>query len=75
MEIAQDTDNKNPPRNNHEIAKNAAIVYSTEAEVQLCPCGNNFNPEREEIGAPMLQCVQILHWPIVLLLLVTKRPS
>ena len=66
IEIAYDTDNKYPPSDQHEIAKDAAVVFSTEAKEQLCASGGKFNPEREEIGAPMRERVYVFqHQPIV----------
>lgn len=61
IEEAKDTNHKNPPHDNEEIAKNAAIVLSAEAEVKLRAGGNNFNPKCEEVSGPMLETLQILH--------------
>lgn len=47
------------------IAKDAAVVFSMDTKEQLCASGDKLNPEREEIGAPMLEHVHVFHQPIV----------
>ena len=65
IQVAQDTNSKNPPSDQHEIAKDAAVVLSTETKEQLCASGDEFNPEREEISAPMPERSHVFHQPIV----------